>query len=37
MDDSALTKLLGNIRKTTYADGVRQSVEYYQRQAGQSQ
>ena len=33
MDDSALTKLLGNIRKTTYADGVRQSVEYYQRQA----
>jgi nucleoside-diphosphate-sugar epimerase len=37
MDDSALTKLLGNIRKTAYADGARQSVEYYQRLAGRSQ
>ncbi|WP_263367130.1 NAD-dependent epimerase/dehydratase family protein [Edaphobacter bradus] len=33
MDDSALTKLLGGIRKTSYEEGVRRSVEYQQRKA----
>ncbi|HEX7157555.1 MAG TPA: NAD-dependent epimerase/dehydratase family protein [Edaphobacter sp.] len=28
MDDSALTKLLGGVKKTPYAEGVRRSVEY---------
>jgi nucleoside-diphosphate-sugar epimerase len=32
MDDTALTKLLGTIKKTSYQEGVRQSVEYLQRQ-----
>jgi nucleoside-diphosphate-sugar epimerase len=32
MDDTALTKLLGTIKKTPYEEGVRQSVEYLQRQ-----
>ena len=30
LDDSALTKLLGGVKKTPYAQGVRKSVEYLQ-------
>jgi nucleoside-diphosphate-sugar epimerase len=30
MDDTALTTLLGGVKKTPYADGVRQSIEYLQ-------
>lgn len=37
MDDSALTKLLDAVKKTSYADGVRQSVEYYQQPSRRSQ
>ena len=33
MDDTALTKLLGDVKKTPYAEGVRQIIEYLQRQA----
>jgi len=28
LDDTALLTLLGNVRKTTYADGVKKSIEY---------
>ena len=31
LDDSALTNLLGPLKKTTYSEGVRRSVEYLQR------
>ena len=37
MDDNALVKLLGNVKKTSYAEGVRQSMEFYQRPPGRSQ
>jgi hypothetical protein len=30
LDDSALTKLLGGVKKTPYAEGVRKSVEFLQ-------
>ena len=32
MDDAALVRLLGDVKKTSYADGVRQSVEHMLRQ-----
>ena len=32
LDDSALTNLLGSLKKTPYPEGVRQSVEYLQQQ-----
>jgi nucleoside-diphosphate-sugar epimerase len=32
LDDSALANLLGGLKKTSYAEGVRRSVEYLQRQ-----
>ncbi len=31
MDDSALDHLLGNVRKTSYADGLKNTLEWYQR------
>lgn len=31
LDDTALTKLLGTVKKTPYAEGVKQCVEYLQR------
>jgi len=33
LDDTALTTLLGSVKKTRYAEGVKRSVEYLQRQA----
>jgi len=33
MDDSALEKLLGGVKKTSYAEGVRRSVEYLEKTA----
>ena len=33
LDDSALANLLGGLRKTPYAEGVRRSVEYLQQQS----
>lgn len=33
MDDSALTKLLGGVRKTPYAEGVKRSVAFLQKPA----
>jgi nucleoside-diphosphate-sugar epimerase len=30
MDDTALQDLLGNVKKTSYADGVKKSIEYLQ-------
>lgn len=33
LDDSALQRLLGNVRKTSYADGIKTTLESYQRSA----
>jgi nucleoside-diphosphate-sugar epimerase len=31
MDDTALDRLLGNVRKTSYADGLKKTLEWYRR------
>lgn len=33
MDDTALHRLLGNVRKTSYEDGLKSTLEWYQRSA----